>query len=764
MTKRLSILVLLVLAALLTTGGVLSATADGYDFSAYFYSDAGTYGSSISYEFTLERDCLVTFSLTNTADYGHSVNYTARISYISGAPSASSYNYNYAYCGDTITVDMALAAGRHTVQVYKSTSYVGYTLSLYGNYAPELDKTDIYPAVGEKIPLKIVYQHDLTAVWSSDAPKTASVTAGGTVKGLKAGSTVIRCLLSDGTELKCNVTVPTLGKKVTVHVGDTVDLSVGANGEPCAWSGQTLKYSSSDKKVATVSAEGLVTAKGMGTATISMTVNGGKPVTKTVKVILIPKLDKSILYLTKAQTSTIGIINQDTLTAKWSTDNKKIATVTKGGVVKGVKDGSTVIRCVLSDGTELKCDVHVVSFAPSKVTVHIGSTADLTRNASGTPYAWTSIGAKLKWKSSNKKVATVSSDGVVKGLKAGTAEISVTIGGAVTLTKTVRVTPVPTLSEARWYLLKGSSFTLKIKDQDGLKAKWSSDNTSVATVTSKGVVKAKGIGKTVIRCTLSDGTALSCWIGVFTPGAAKLTLNVGETYDLYYYKGYQAYVWDEEDDTVKWSSSDKKIVSVDQYGEIKAVKAGTAKISVTLAGKQTFVLSTVRVKPILDQTELVLTKGEKATLKVKGTDGKITWSSSDTAVATVKDGVVTAVKNGNATITAKVGEDTLKCAVSVKPILTIEVLKITDTSIYNEVYVTFHNNSNKKIVYTKLNIYQYNNAGTKLRSPYSYYYLNETIPAKGEISYWEYWVHDDTKKVKIEITEVTFADGTKWRP
>ena len=126
--------------------------------------------------------------------------------------------------------------------------------------------------------------------------------------------------------------------------------------------------------------------------------------------------------------------------------------------------------------------------------------------------------------------------------------------------------------------------------------------------------------------------------------------------------------------------------------------------------------------------------------------------------------MVTAVKNGNATISAKVGEDTLKCAVSVKPVLTIEVLKITDTSIYNEVYVTFHNNSNKKIVYTKLNIYQYNNAGKRLTGPYSYYYLNETIPAKGEISYWEYWVHNDTKKVKIEITEVTFADGSKWRP
>jgi hypothetical protein len=60
------------------------------------------------------------------------------------------------------------------------------------------------------------------------------VTSAGVVKGLKAGSTVVRCALSDGTELSCRVTVPTLGKKVTVHIGDTVDLSAGADGEPCA--------------------------------------------------------------------------------------------------------------------------------------------------------------------------------------------------------------------------------------------------------------------------------------------------------------------------------------------------------------------------------------------------------------------------------------------------------------------------------------------------------------------------------------------------
>ena len=100
----------------------------------------------------------------------------------------------------------------------------------------------------------------------------------------------------------------------------------------------------------------------------------------------------------------------------------------------------------------------------------------------------------------------------------------------------------------------------------------------------------------------------------------------------------------------------------------------------------------------------------------------------------------------------------------VKPKVEATVRRITDTRIYNEVYLDFHNYSKKDIVYIKLNIAQYNNAGKKLKSPYDWYYLNDTVKAGKTLGNIEFWVHDDTKKVKITILEVTFKGGSKWKP
>lgn len=74
----------------------------------------------------------------------------------------------------------------------------------------------------------------------------------------------------------------------------------------------------------------------------------------------------------------------------------------------------------------------------------------------------------------------------------------------------------------------------------------------------------------------------------------------------------------------------------------------------------------VQAKVKLSQTALTLPEGQSATLKITGTKKKVTWKSSDKAVATVnKKGKVTAKSVGNATISAKVGTTTKKCRVTV---------------------------------------------------------------------------------------------------
>lgn len=131
---------------------------------------------------------------------------------------------------------------------------------------------------------------------------------------------------------------------------------------------------------------------------------------------------------------------------------------------------------------------------------------------------------------------------------------------------------------------------------------------------------------------------------------------------------------------VNWAFSEKGIVFVsgDNIGTrtVAGVTEGTTTITATVDGKTASCEVTVTPKAIpvesitLNKTELSLVKGTTETLTATvlpttATDKTVTWESSDTAVATVKDGIVTAVAAGNATITAKAGEKTATCAVTV---------------------------------------------------------------------------------------------------
>lgn len=140
---------------------------------------------------------------------------------------------------------------------------------------------------------------------------------------------------------------------------------------------------------------------------------------------------------------------------------------------------------------------------------------------------------------------------------------------------------------------------------------------------------------------------------------------------------------DATDQSMTWSSSNNGVVTVDQNGSLKAVAAGTATIAVKTTDGGYTATCKVTVKPVavtevlaesvtLDQTTMELTVNGTgkltATVKPDETTVKtIQWSSSDEAVATVgADGTVTALKEGTAVITAKCGEKSAECTVTVK--------------------------------------------------------------------------------------------------
>ena len=142
------------------------------------------------------------------------------------------------------------------------------------------------------------------------------------------------------------------------------------------------------------------------------------------------------------------------------------------------------------------------------------------------------------------------------------------------------------------------------------------------------------------------------------------------------------------DKTVLWSSSNASIASVDQ-GVVTAVKEGSATITATsrdggakASCEVTVTSAVVEVESVtLSEKEATLTVGKTLTLTAtvlpeNATDKTVTWTSNNPAVATVADGVVTAVKVGSASITATAGGKNASCTITVKEAY-IDVTSVT---------------------------------------------------------------------------------------
>ena len=219
-----------------------------------------------------------------------------------------------------------------------------------------------------------------------------------------------------------------------------------------------------------------------------------------------PQLSASKLVLVKGAQKTVKVSYTAGASAKWSTGDPDVATVNQSGVITGRGTGATDISCKVGKRT-LRVKVFVAGLNEKKATLKAGASKTFKVNFAG--------GAKLKWSSSNKMVATVNSNGVVKAVGAGKATISVRLNGnsKLVLKATVKVTPK--LSSSSVAIFKGKTATLKLTGGGNAKASWSSSNKKVATVNSKGVVKGVGTGTCTIICKVS-GVTLKCKVTVWT--------------------------------------------------------------------------------------------------------------------------------------------------------------------------------------------------------------------------------------------------------
>ena len=365
---------------------------------------------------------------------------------------------------------------------------------------------------------------------------------------------------------------------------------------------------------------------------------------------------------------TIEPEDADDLTVNWTSSNSTVATVNNNGIVTAISPGTATITVTTQDGEFTANCVVTVAFATitlnkTTLTMQVSTTETLT--ATVLP---ASASNKTKtWSSSNPSVASVTSNGTVTAHQIGSAVISVTTADTnqpATCNVTVSTVSVE-LNESTKTMNKGTTFQLTAtvypENAPNRDVTWTNvtNNPTVATVNSNGVVTAIGDGTATIRATSQqDKTKFKeCVITVIVPVTGitpldnKQTLSVNDIITL----TATVIPADATNKTIKWSSSDNTIVDVNN-GTITAKSVGTATISAITedGGFNTICIVTVNslnvTHIILDNHTLTLLGSSPGQLAAQVypinplIDRTLNWTSQFDTVAVVSPtGLITPV-------------------------------------------------------------------------------------------------------------------------
>lgn len=467
--------------------------------------------------------------------------------------------------------------------------------------------------------------------WLSSNSSIATVDQTGKVTGVAAGNATITVTTQDGAKTAtCAVTVKARTVSVTgVTLNETTKtLEVGDTGiliptiAPTNATNKNVTWTSSNSNIAAVDNNGKITAKAVGSATITVTTqDGSKTASCQVTVNEKTPAKVSVTGVTLNETTkTVNTGDTFTLTATvapenatnkgvtWTSSNTSIATVDQNGMVTAIAKGNATITVTTQDGSKTaNCQVTVnerivsVTGVEINVKVHtmkVGDTLEITAKV----LPENATNKNVTWSSSNRNVATVNENGKVTAVAQGNVTITVTTqDGSKTAScqvtvqnadvSTVPVTGV-TLDADLKEIEVGKTATLiatvSPDNATNKKVTWKSSDPEVATVDENGNIKAIAEGEAIITVTTQDGNKeVSCRVLInkeLDPNyikITKITLNTnGKT--LYIGKTYQLEATITPDNAtnqdIKWESTDESIAKVDQNGRVTAVSKGITTV------------------------------------------------------------------------------------------------------------------------------------------------------------------------------------------
>ena len=524
--------------------------------------------------------------------------------------------------------------------------------------------------------IKYTSTDEEVAVVSSDGVVSAKKKGSTTIKvnnGYKTVTKKVNVVAASGvnsvTGVKLNVT------SLTISVGKNGSLSAIVS--PSDATNKAVTWSSSNESVALVSSKGKVVGVGVGSAVITVTTQDGNKTAmanvtvkrassssssgssssggsssgssskyKKVTKISINSDDFTVkVGNTKSLTYTISPSNATNKKVSWDTSNPSVAKVNSAGKVTGVGAGTAYITIKSVDGVSDKVKVVVtkrnpikatkITLSPSSLTLNVGAKKTVTATVSPSNASIKTI----TWVSHNTNIAKVDSKGNVTGVGAGSTKISAyTTDGNVTASMNVTVksnsssggSTKPTTVKVTDLIVAPTSVYLYVDETERISTtvlpstatnkslNWSSSNTSVATVSSSGVITGKKYGTTTIKVTSASNSNVSKVIAV-TVTNKPVDKSISCSYSFY----------DQDGKKLSGSALDK-IVASQLSISVDCTATNTSINNLTLTS------NTSSVKIVSKQGIGKTTSALEATMS--NTTGKNNGTHALTATATDSDG------------------------------------------------------------------------------------------------------------------------------
>ena len=560
---------------------------------------------------------------------------------------------------------------------------------------------------------------DKRVIWTSSAPETATVDENGKVKGIAAGEATITATTVDGGyTAECVVTVT--GSKIDV-TGITVDPTVRTIEEneefviiatiiPDNATDKGVTFTSSDPLVAAVDEDGKVTGISEGEATITATTNDGNKKARCKVTVLKRKKDVTGITVEPAsKTINTGeefiispTVTPDDATDKsvtWTSSDTDIAVVDRDGKVTGKAPGTVTITATTNDGGfTAGCTVTVIEEEEERVilnkydiSLYEGDRELIIATVKPDSVADKSV----IWSSSDPAVATVDEHGWIEAVKVGVAVITATSKNGKTadciVTVISRTVPVESITAdpVSKTIFIGESFfittTITPADATDKGVTWSSDDPVIASV-YRGSVTGYSVGTTTVRVRTNDGgKEASCIVTVKERPVEVKSIILDPTEDQIFINEtlpISAKVLPENavDKTLKWTTNNPSVTTVDDNGNVRGVGLGEAVITARASNgvNAVCIIKVIDLPPRVKEIYVnpivkTIYKGEAFTIvaTVLPKDAGVTdvlWKSDKPDIATVDDkGRVFGKKAGEAIITAITvdGGFTAECKVTV---------------------------------------------------------------------------------------------------